>query len=384
MNAPTQKYYNLTLPMGRFVGGDLYSPKTTDSEGRPMVYKNGEKTGQPRVDYYVAYAIPKDPAAPAWYQTDWGKDICAAGFAFFGNTAQRTDFAWKITDGDSTIPNTKQKRPCDNEGYPGHWILHLGRSSAPVIVNQDGKAPILPTAADPTPVKRGFYVQAGISVTSNGSTQNPGIFLNHNAVSLQFAGQVISSGPDVAGMGFGGNAMPAGAQALPAFAHGAPGAQMPGLPQMQPGGHVMVNVQHQQPAIPGLQPVPQPVAALPGFQPQQQMQPQVQQFQPQQAPVQQFQQQPVAAPQQFQAPMQQQAAPNHAFVQQAIGAPAPQQGGIINPALQQAPANTLPAFQPQAAYAPQMGPNATPGVTYQQYKDQGYPDDYMRVNGIIL
>ena len=108
---------NITFPPGRLVAGSLYEPQTTNAEGQPLVVKNGPDAGKPRVDYFFALAIPKS-GEQHWSATP--------GARKYGRSAMRPRrrwrvnpvFAWKVTDGDSTTPNRKNKRPCDREGYP--------------------------------------------------------------------------------------------------------------------------------------------------------------------------------------------------------------------------------------------------------------------------
>ena len=88
----TQQRTNILFPVGRFVMGSLYKPRTTDAEGKPLVIKNGSDAGKPRVDYFIAVAIPK--TGVAWHQTDWGQVILAAGAAGFPQAYQSPQFAW--------------------------------------------------------------------------------------------------------------------------------------------------------------------------------------------------------------------------------------------------------------------------------------------------
>ena len=135
---------SFTTPTGRMVGGSLYRPKTTNSKGEPLVVKTGPNKGQPTQRFDIAIALPKTPGLTHWSQEAWGTPIWNMGHAEYRNgEAQRPDFAWKITDGDSTIPNTKGRKPCDQTGYPGHWVIWMSSMQAPkiaAIVN--GKAGI--------------------------------------------------------------------------------------------------------------------------------------------------------------------------------------------------------------------------------------------------
>ena len=110
---------NITSPVGRIVLGSLYDPQDKDAEGKPLVTKSGPNAGQPRVNYFFALAIPK-AGEVHWSQTAWGQQIWAVGHAAFPQAAQSPQFAWKIEDGDSQIPNRKGRKPCDTEGHAGH------------------------------------------------------------------------------------------------------------------------------------------------------------------------------------------------------------------------------------------------------------------------
>lgn len=220
-------------PTGRIVMGSLYEPQTKDADGNPLVYKKGPDAGKPRSNYFFALAIPKatpyaelggQPAAN-WWQTPWGATIAKVGQACFPQGQfQRPDFAWKIVDGDSTIPNKKGVAPCSREGYPGHWVLSLSSTFAPKVYNRDGSAPIIEKDA----VNAGDYVQVFGDVDGNESPNQPGIYLNHRMVALQGYGERISYGPDASSVGFGAGPAPAGMSAVPVGGMAAPPAAAPG------------------------------------------------------------------------------------------------------------------------------------------------------------
>lgn len=195
---------NILTPTGRLVQGSLYTPQDKDADGRPLTVKSGPNAGQPTIRYFFALAIKKG-AEQHWSQTPWGGILWALGHAAWpGGQAQRPDFAWKVKDGDSQIPNKKGRKPCDIEGFPGHWILSFSSSYAPKVVNSNGTAAILEKDA----VKIGYYVQVAGTVDSNESTQTPGLYLNHSHVALQGYGPEIVVGPDPASLGFGGGVQP--------------------------------------------------------------------------------------------------------------------------------------------------------------------------------
>lgn len=201
----------LLTPVGRLVMGSLYEPQTTDAEGKPLTIKSGAKAGQPQVRYFFALAIPK-AGETHWSQTEWGVKIWNVGHASFPQgQAQNPTFAWKIVDGDSTIPNKKGVKPVDREGYPGHWVLSFSSAFAPSIYNANGTQQLLEQDA----VNLGDYIQVYGNVQGNDSPNQPGVFLNHSMVALAGYGKRIIIGADPKTVGFGGQPLPAGASLTP-------------------------------------------------------------------------------------------------------------------------------------------------------------------------
>lgn len=230
----------LTTPVGRIVGGSIYEPNTTDAEGKQLVYKTGPDQGKPRVDYYIAVAVPKG-AEKHWAETTWGAKIWQFGHQAFPNVAQSPTFAWKITDGDSQIPNRKGRKPCDQEGHKGHWILKFSGSYAPAVFVQENGA--FQQVTTPGYVKPGYYIEMQFNVKSNGSAQQPGLYLNHIQLCFRGYGPEITFGPDVASAGFGAAPLPAGASMTPPpSAAPMPMSTVPAVPGV--------------PAIPAAPPVP--------------------------------------------------------------------------------------------------------------------------------
>ena len=208
----------LLTPVGRLVRGSLYKAQTTDAEGNPLIVKTGANKGQPRVDYYFALAVPKG-SETHWNQTAWGRLIWDVGQRAFPNgQAQRPDFAWKVTDGDSTVPNKRGKKPADGEGYKGHWVLGFSSGYAPKVFNRDGSQAITEVDA----VKPGYFVQVAGTVGGNDSLTQPGIYLNHSMVAFAAYGPEIVYGPDAASVGFGAAPLPPGASATPSAGLTAP------------------------------------------------------------------------------------------------------------------------------------------------------------------
>jgi hypothetical protein len=224
----TQQATQILTPVGRLVQGDCFEGQTKDAEGNPLVIKNGPNAGQPRVDYFMAIAIPKTDAT---YNKLWATIHGEARAAFpslfdaSGNCIN-PKFAFKVTDGDSQVPNTKGVKPCDREGFPGHWVLNFSGGYAPKCYIQENGAYKLVT--DPSMIKRGYYIRIAGTVKGNGSQQQPGVFLNHSMVELVGYGEEIVTGPNADAV-FGGApaaALPAGASATPLAPAAAPA--MPG------------------------------------------------------------------------------------------------------------------------------------------------------------
>ena len=249
---------NFTTPAGRLVSGDLYKANTTDAEGKPLVVKSGPQTGQPRLDYYFAIAIPKG-SEQHWSQTPWGAEILKVGATDFPQAYQAPTFAWKVKDGDSTIPNRRGKRPVDQEGYAKCWVLGFSSGYPAKCVAENGNVQL----TEPGAIKLGYWVQVAGSVAGNGSMQQPGVFLNHNFVNLLARDTEIVVGPDATSVGFGqGVVLPPGVSMAPVAVGfnpampAAPALALPAMPQA---------TQFSPPAMPAMPPMLTAVAPNPGF-----------------------------------------------------------------------------------------------------------------------
>lgn len=222
---------NILTPAGRIVWGSVDKANTIDGEGKPKLIKNGPNTGKPTQSYDFGLAIPKGPEKH-WKDTAWGAPIYnLAVQSWPRGEHQAPSFAFKVQDGDSTVPNRKGRKPCDREGCPGNWVLSFSSQYAPQLYKLEGNRPIPVTP--PETIKAGYWVQISGSCASNDSTQNPGIFLNHNMVCLVGIDKEIVSGPDAAAVGFGQDvALPAGVS-MTNFNLPAPATMAP-LPVAQP------------------------------------------------------------------------------------------------------------------------------------------------------
>lgn len=227
----------ITSPVGRMVWGSLYEAQTTDYDGKPLVTKTGANAGKARVDYPFGVAFQKGaevaaaaakgyPAGMAWVLTDWGAKIYAKGYECFPNQYALPSFAWKVTDGDSQVPNKKGNLPKDSEGFPGHWVLRFGSGFAPNLYTAIGRPAGDPAAlTEVGAIQPGYWVQVAFEVDGNGNSSNPGVYINHKMVCLIAYAPVILSGkaPDPKAAGFGvGVALPPGASLTPPAGLSAP------------------------------------------------------------------------------------------------------------------------------------------------------------------
>lgn len=225
----------ILTPVGRVVGGHpmVSRPVTDDRTGQPVL--GGD--GQPRVDYYFGLAIPKE-GEQHWNQTEWGAKIYRAAQTGWPNGEyQSPTFSWKVTDGDSPVPNKAGKKPCDREGWPGHWVLHLS-TGIPIRCFHVGRYEPHLQIQNKDEIKAGDYGRAFINAKANNPSQSPGVYLNPQLFELSRAGQqiILDSGPD-AGSVFGGSApqVPPGAAVDNAVQQPAPGATPPPTAQPAPG-----------------------------------------------------------------------------------------------------------------------------------------------------
>lgn len=203
----------------------------TEDNGQPKLDK---VTHQPRTESFIAVAFPKGQEQ-GWWGTDWGAKVVAkAQQDWPGGEWQRHDFAWKIEDGDSTIPNKAGKKNCDREGYPGHWILK-GQTGLGIKCYHAGHYDQLEQIQDKRAIKPGDYCRVVFTTKGNGPSQSPGVYINPQLFELSQVGQAImlEGGPSAADT-FGASApqLPQGAQTMQG---GGPGGMPGGAPQ-GPGG----------------------------------------------------------------------------------------------------------------------------------------------------
>ena len=165
----------LITPVGRLVQGSLFTPNTTDMDGRPLV----DKQGNPRVNFFIAISVEKanPEIGPLIQQMQ-----ADATQQWPSGEAQRADFSWKIVDGDHFA---------DKEGFVGCWVLKFSSSFAPKVYERGGTTLI----TNPDQIKRGHYIRVAGNYKSNGSTTRPGMYLNLSMAEFIGYGEEIQSGP---------------------------------------------------------------------------------------------------------------------------------------------------------------------------------------------
>lgn len=199
---------DILFPPSRLIGGSLYTGVTKDDKGQPLTFSDGS----PRTQYSFGIAIPKGQEQH-WNQTPWGAKLWQAGASAWPAIHQTPTFAWKVKDGDSTVPNKKGNRPCDQEGHPGHWIVWLSGSFAPRITKDQGRTEFI----EPNAVKPGYWVEVFANTASNNRNDSPGMYLNYSVIN--FVGYdteiQLANAVDATAVGFGQQAAPAHVSAAP-------------------------------------------------------------------------------------------------------------------------------------------------------------------------
>ncbi len=214
------------LPVGRIVSGHpmVGNVVKDDKTNLPKFQQDGVT---PQVSFYVGYAIQKGQEAD-WKQTTWGQKIVQQAATDWPNGEHGAPaFAWKITDGDSQVPNKKGKKPCDREGWPGHWVIHISQGW-PYPCYHTGHFQPHEAIQQKEQIKAGDYARFVVTIKGNGPSQSPGMYINPQQMELVRAGvQIITENIPDANAAFGGTAavLPTGAMVDQSVAAGAPAPQ---------------------------------------------------------------------------------------------------------------------------------------------------------------
>jgi len=212
---------DIMTPVARLVGGHpMRTSPVIDDNDVPKL----DKLGKPRTSTYIGIAIPK-MGETEWKQTAWGAQIVqVAAQDWPRGEHMAPTFAWKITDGDSPIPNKKGIAPNTREGYPGHWVINASTELSVKCYHVGHYAPH-EQIQNEKEIKPGDYCRVLLSVKGNGPSESPGLYMNPVLFELTRAGIeiVLSSGPSAMDA-FGASApvLPANAQVDPNVAAPAP------------------------------------------------------------------------------------------------------------------------------------------------------------------
>lgn len=187
----------ITFPVGRLVNGHpMVSNTKKDERGNVKMQKDGTT---PQINFYSGLAIQKKGETD-WRQTEWGQLIQQEALRCFPNgETQSPHFAWKVEDGDSTIPNKKGKIPNQREGWPGHWIVHIS-NGYPFSCYHWGKYNPYESIQNKDEIKSGDYgifIVDVVGNNTNGKQQTDGVYINPQCFILYQAGQRIVSANEV-------------------------------------------------------------------------------------------------------------------------------------------------------------------------------------------
>jgi hypothetical protein len=182
------------------VQGDCFKGQDKDQQGNPR----RDQAGNLKTVWFVGLAIAK---GPEWDQL-WTAIYQKAAVDFPNGEYQQPDFSWKVVDGDDP-------KFAGRDGFPGHWILRCQSGFAPKVYDNSTPPNQI---VDPNAVKRGYYLQIGITVEGNkqfGAGQRSGIYCNCNMIQLAGYGPEIQGGRDPSEVFAQRGALPPGASATP-------------------------------------------------------------------------------------------------------------------------------------------------------------------------
>jgi len=200
------------LPEGRLVGGNPSTQSRSTDYTTKAPLSNDD--GTPKMLTSFRFAIPKG-VETHWNQTPWGAQIWNEAVSAFPNGEyQMPNFAWKIEDGDSTVPRQSGSKPALDEGFPGHWVLKLNAIPNTKIecykrTGASFGSPLERIAdTDKTTIKTGYYGLVSISVKRNKEGGIPGLYITPLGYCQTREGQVIEGSATVdATSAFGGQVM---------------------------------------------------------------------------------------------------------------------------------------------------------------------------------
>ena len=174
------------------------------------VFKDAPTNLVPSMQTFFAIAVPKI-AGQDWKDSVWGQQIVAkAALDYPGGDYNIATFAWKVDDGDCTVPNQNGNIISEYEGYPGNWIIRCTTGFAISSFNVGAYSPT-DQIVDANAIKNGDYCNVVLQVGGN-FAQSRGMYLNPHIFVLTRAGEAIASGtsgPSAAAFFGGAGAAPA-------------------------------------------------------------------------------------------------------------------------------------------------------------------------------
>ncbi len=167
---------NIKTPVGRLGEGSFTNPKGKDYYGKPT---------KPYFWAHVAFQKNSKEFNDLHNQI---RQVAETGFPeLFKTTPNPPYFAWKIIDGDSTIPNKKGSIYAEKEGFPGNYILKFKTIFALKVFDRE----LNDVTENEDYIKLGDFVRIIGTVSSNRNTDNPGVYLNMNKIQHAGYGKAI-------------------------------------------------------------------------------------------------------------------------------------------------------------------------------------------------
>lgn len=194
---------------GRLVQGDAHKPGPQRKDKRTNVLKV-KKDGTPDAPFFLAVAVPKNPAQRFVIQGNpdyesqkaiLDADARAAWPQYFGQRPQglhfdaslphdciNPKFANKVIDGDGY--DDEGKPNAEKDGWAGCWIIKVSNGFAPKVYEwtAQGWKETLHTGRV---IKCGDYVTISGDCSSNQSTESAGMYMNVDTVSFEQEGKPI-------------------------------------------------------------------------------------------------------------------------------------------------------------------------------------------------
>ena len=186
----------ITTPAGRLVSGhpwDKFPVMDFNDKSKPKLNTLGEHVHE----RYVALAIAKNH--PEW--NDFWAKVQAIGTQGYNNVVP-VGMSWKYTDGDDA-------KFASRDGFPGNHIIHMSTQFETKVVDNMGEQIL-----EPSQCKTGDFADILVTVTCDGHTSMPSIYVAPQIIRRLGFGAAIIGGANVADMA-PAPAAPAGSSVAP-------------------------------------------------------------------------------------------------------------------------------------------------------------------------